>query len=153
MTAADTLHTNTGNYPIRVTGARRSRFLLACSASLLVLGAVVHAMAFRHALSAIAASDLPPFYSRSMKALWLSDSTTLFCVALAFVWIAIRPASATRPVVFVLSLIVGAIAILLYTFLGRFLPAHLLTVAAGLGLGAAWSPGFTRKSTRAALLL
>lgn len=110
--------------------SRSSRLLLAFSAVLLAVGAVIHAAAFRHALAALAQSNLRPFFGNSSKALWWSDSTTLFTLALLCGLIAARPAVATRPVVILVAFIPAATAVLIYVFLGAFFAAHLLVASA-----------------------
>jgi len=107
-----------------VTGT--PRFLLAISSLLSAAGGAVHAAAFRRALAAIAASDLPRFYAGSSKGLWLADSATLFILAAIFALIAVRPSIATRPLLILVSLIPAATAFMLYTFLGNFFAGHLL---------------------------
>src|SRR5947209_1959419 len=122
---------------------RTPRILLALSSFLLIVGAAVHAMAFKKALAAVAASDLPSFYGQALKGLWLADSATLLIVALAFAWIAARPESGSRVTVTFLGLIPGATAVLLYVFIGNFPAAHLLLLIAVMGVvaGARWDPG------------
>jgi hypothetical protein len=106
--------------------------LLALSSSLAAGGAAIHATPFDRALTAIAGANLRPFYANSFKALWLADSTTLFMVAVLFALIAVRPSTASKPIVLLLSLIPGAVAALVYTFLGGFFAGHLLFTIAGL---------------------
>jgi hypothetical protein len=110
--------------------ARGSRWLLAFSALLLAVGAVIHTRAFTRAESAIAAAHLPPFYANSFKGLWLADSTTLSIVAAALCLIAIRPSAGSRPLVALLALVIGAITTLIYVFVGAFPAPHMLLVAA-----------------------
>ena len=111
-----------------VTGT--PRFLLAISSLLSAAGGAMHAAAFRRALAAIAASDLPRFYAGSSKGLWLADSATLFILAAIFALIAVRPSIATRPLLILVSLIPAATAFMLYTFLGNFFAGHLLLAIA-----------------------
>ena len=112
--------------------ARTPRLLLAFSSSLAAAGAVIHAVPFNRAVAAIAAANLRPFYGNTFKALWLGDSTTLFIVAVAFALMAARPTAVTRPVVLLLALIPGAVAILIYVFLGRFFAGHMLLAISAL---------------------
>lgn len=102
------------------------RLLLAVSSMLAAAGAVIHAAPFNRALSAIRVANLKPFYANSFKALWLGDSTTLFTVAVLFALFAARPSVATKPVVLLVALIPGAVAVLIYVFLGNFFAGHLL---------------------------
>jgi len=127
---------------------RTPRLLLAFSSLLSALGGTIHAAAFRKALAAINASDLPRFYGGSSKGLWLADSATLFILAALFGLIAARPSTATRPLVILVALIPAATAILLYTFLGNFLAGHLLLAIAALAfLAGLQFPGSAARST------
>jgi hypothetical protein len=107
---------------------RLPRFLLGASAAVLALGGFMHTRAFGK--TAAAASALPAYYGGAFKALWLIDSATLLVLALVFAMLAARRSMASGVVVVLLALIPGATAVLLYVFLGRFLPAHLLLGAA-----------------------
>jgi hypothetical protein len=113
---------------------RAPRLLLAASSLLSAAGGAIHAIAFRKALVAIDASDLPHFYGASSKGLWLADSATLLIIGVIFGLIAARPLTVARPFVFLVALIPAATAILLYTFIGKFFAAHLLLTIAGLAL-------------------
>jgi hypothetical protein len=115
------------------------RALLALSAVILVAGAVLHTRAFPRTASAVSASNLAPFYGSSLQALWLIDSAVLLTVAAILGFVAFRPAAASRPVLVLLSIIPGATAFFLYRFLGNFMPAHLLLVAAVAALIAAFT--------------
>jgi hypothetical protein len=106
------------------------RFLLAVSSLVLALGSVAHAAAFSRAATALSMPGLPPFIAGSSKALWLSDSSTLLIVAVAFALIALRPAAASGAVVMVIALIPAATAVLIYRFLGPFYAGHMLLAAA-----------------------
>jgi hypothetical protein len=109
---------------------RAKSMLLTASAALLAVGGVMHTRAFGRAAAAVASSSLPDFYGRAFKALWLIDSATLLALATTFGLLAARPEQASRGVVVLLSVIPAATAAMLYTFIGRFLPAHVLLVAA-----------------------
>ena len=117
------------------------RLLLAVSAILLAFGGIMHARAFGGTVAAVAASNLPTFYAKSLKALWLIDSATLLTLSVIFGLIASRPYMARRPVILLLAVVPGATAYFLYRFLGNFLPAHMLVAAAvtaalgGFGIG------------------
>jgi hypothetical protein len=104
--------------------------LLGFSALLLALGSVMHARAYPRTALAAAASDLAPFYAASLKALWVIDSATLMICATAFALIAARPTMARPTLTVLLALIPGATATILYGFLGNFIAAHLLLLAA-----------------------
>jgi hypothetical protein len=109
---------------------RLPRFLLGASGAMLALGGLMHARAFDRAAATVASSNLPAFYANSLKALWLIDSATLFLLALLLGLIAARPAVAAGTVLVLLALIPATTAALLYTFMGMFLPAHILLAAA-----------------------
>ncbi len=96
----------------------------------MALGGPLHAAAFNKAAAILAAANLPPFYTGSLKGLWLADSATLVTLALTFGLIAFRPGLASRPVVLLLALIPAATAGLVYHFVGGFFAAHLLMAAA-----------------------
>ncbi len=118
---------------------RTSRFLLALSSIISALGGGMHAAAFRKALVAIDASNLPRFYGGSSKGLWLADSATLFILAVIFGLIAAKPSVASRPLVILVALIPAATAIMIYTFLGGFIAGHILLAIALLAIAAAAS--------------
>ena len=109
---------------------RLPRLLLAFASLILGLGGLSHAAAFPKALAAIAPSGLPAFYAGSYKALWLADSCTLITLAIVFGVVVVRPAAVNGFVVALLALIPAATAVLIYVFVGSFLPAHLLLAAA-----------------------
>jgi len=106
------------------------RLLLLLSAAILVFGGAVHARAFKGAVAAIAASNLPAFYANSFKGLWLIDSATLITLGIVFGLFAVRPVTASGGVVSLLALIPAATAGLIYYFVGPFMPAHLLMTGA-----------------------
>jgi len=114
------------------TGVARqpTQLLLVASASILALGGVMHARAFGRAAAAVASSSLPEFYGNSLRALWLIDSATLLVLAALFGLLAARPRYASGIVIVLLALIPAATSALLYTFMGVFLPAHMLLAAA-----------------------
>ena len=97
----------------------------------------MHTSAFPRTQSAVAAaSGLAPFFRQSLKALWLIDSVTLLTLASIFSLAAFSPRSISGLLVALLALVPVATAILLYVFLGRFAPAHLLLLAGLLALTA-----------------
>jgi hypothetical protein len=114
------------------------RILFAFSAVILLVGGLMHAAAFGKAVSAVSASDLPPFYGNSLKGLWLIDAATLMTLAVAFGCLAARPALANKPIVILLGVIPAATAFFLYKFIGNFLPAHMLVAAAAAALVGVW---------------
>jgi hypothetical protein len=114
-----------------------SRLLLTASAALLLFGGAVHALAYKKAVAAVAASNLAAFYVQALKGLWLIDSATLVTLAIVFGVLAARPTLASGIVVVLLALVPAATAALLYYFIGSSAPAHLLLVAAALTFFAA----------------
>ena len=120
-------------------GTSISRILFGLSSLILAIGGLMHAKAFGNTVGAIAASDLPPFYGNSLKALWLIDSATLLVLSVIFGVLTARPVLIGRPLIVLLALIPAATAFCLYKFLGAFLPAHMLATAAVAAiLGTLW---------------
>lgn len=109
---------------------RIPRFLLMVSAVILLFGAAVHTRAFNGALAVVANSTLPAFYGNALKALWLIDSATLGILGILFGLIGFRPTITSGMIILLLALIPAASAILLYYFIGTFVPAHMLLTAA-----------------------
>jgi hypothetical protein len=114
-----------------------SRLLLAVSATLLFFGGAMHALAYKKAVAAVAASNLAVFYAQALRGLWLIDSATLVTLAIVFGILSARPALASGTVVALLAFIPAATAGFLYYFIGSFVPAHLLLLAAALAFSAA----------------
>ena len=114
-----------------------SRVLLAASSAVLLFGGAVHTLAFKKLVAAVAASNLPPFFAKAFKALWLIDSTMLITSAIVFGLIAARPVVASRAVAALLALMPAVTAVLLYYFVGSIMPAHLLVVASALAFSSA----------------
>jgi hypothetical protein len=111
---------------------RISRLLLATSSAIRLFGGVVHTLAFQKAVAAVAVSNLALFFGKTLKGLWLIDSTMLLTLAVAFGLIAARPVMASGVIVALLALIPAITAVLLYCFIGPIMPAHLLVIASGL---------------------
>ncbi|MCI0446584.1 hypothetical protein L0244_16170 [bacterium] len=109
---------------------RIPRILLAISAAILLLGCFMHTSAFKKVVAVLAFSNLPAFYGNSLKALWLIDSITMAILGVIFAAIALRPANVKRSIILLLGLIPAGTSILLYTFIGIFIPAHMLLFAA-----------------------
>jgi hypothetical protein len=82
-------------------------------------------------------TNAPAFYVNSLKALWLADSATLISLAVILTVIIVRPAMASRWVVGLLALFPLGTAVLVYVFVGNFVPAHALAFAAALTVIAA----------------
>jgi hypothetical protein len=114
-----------------------SRIFLAASSILLLFGGAVHTRAFEKAVAAISASNLAPFFAKTFKALWLIDSTMLFTSAIIFALVSFRPSMASRAVLALVALMPAVVALLLYSFIGAIMPAHLLVLASSLALAGA----------------
>jgi len=112
----------------------RARLLLAFAALCLAAGSAAHAVAFPRAAPVIDRSNLPAFFAGVFKGLWLSDSASLFTLALAFGFIAIQRRSATRPLILLLALAPLASAVLIYMTMGGFYAGHLLMLASAAAL-------------------
>jgi len=113
------------------------RVLLALPAVLLAFGGVTHLSAFHLAAGAVAASNIPPFFGNSLKALWIIDSCVMFALAAVCAVLVVQRSAASRVVLALLSLMPLSTAALLYAFIGvDFFAGHLL-VAAGASMAAA----------------
>lgn len=116
---------------------KAARILLATAALLLLASGLFHASAFTRSFAALPTASIPTFHLGVYKAFWLMDSAVQIVLAALLVAVATRPA-ANRTIIFLLSLVPGATAVLLYYFVGRFFAAHILVfvtailVAAGL---------------------
>ena len=117
-------------FPVRPA----SRFLFALSALCMAAGSFVHALAFPKAAGVVSRSNLPYFFAAAFKGLWLSDSASLFTLALVFSFIAMRPHSATRPLAVLLGLVPLASALSIYSTIGNFFAGHVLLLASGAAL-------------------
>ena len=105
--------------------------LLATASLLLALGGASHLAAYHKAVAAVQASNLAPYFGNALKGLWLMDSSGMFVLSLVCAIVAVRPGTASRSVVLLLSLIPLSTALLLYVFIGPFIGAHLLLATAG----------------------
>ena len=105
-----------------------SRILLFLSAFLFAFGAWVHTSAFGKVSAAVAKSDLPDFFGKGFKTIWLMDSSVQVILAIVFALVAIRPSVATKPIVVLIALITLTTAIFAYYFLGNFIAGHLFLV-------------------------
>jgi len=118
-----------------------SRILFAVSALILAFGAYVHTSAFGKVSTAVAKSDLPEFFGKGFKVLWLQDSALQIIFAIVFAVLAIRPTAAPRWIVIMLALLLLSTVTLVYCFIGNFIAGHLFLVAAIAAiLGALLSP-------------
>jgi hypothetical protein len=107
-----------------------SRILLAFPALVLAIGAWIHTSAFGRVSTAIAKSDLPDFFGKGFKVLWLQDSALQLIFAIVFAVLAIRPTAAPRWIVIMLALLLLTTVALVYYFIGNFIAGHLFLVAA-----------------------
>lgn len=105
------------------------RILLAFSALLFLFGAWIHTSAFGKVSAAVAKSDLPEFFGKGFKTIWLMDSALQIVLAILFLFVAIRPLIASRWVIVLVALIPLTTAILAYYFIGNFIAGHLFLVA------------------------
>jgi hypothetical protein len=105
------------------------RILLAFSAIVLAVGAWIHTAGFDRMSAGVAKSDLSPFLGRGFKVLWLQDSTIAIVLAIVFAVVALRPAAASKPVIFVLAIVPVITAALTYYFIGNFFGGHIFLVA------------------------
>ena len=127
--------------------SRTPRALLAVSSATLILGGILHALAFtRKAGAAIDGASLAPFLASELKVLWLADSTTLISVGIFFAISAIKPEVASRIAILSVAAVPAATAALLYYFLGTFYPAHMLAAASVMAIAAAFRLGIPRSS-------
>jgi hypothetical protein len=109
---------------------RTARLLLGFSALILATGSAAHALAFKHALAALATVKLSIGMAGSFKALWLADSTTCLTVAAIFAFIAVRPSKIAGQLAMLTALIPAFTGILIYEFLGNFYAGHMMMAAA-----------------------
>lgn len=99
------------------------------AALVLAVGAIMHAFAFQKIQDALFVSNLSPFAAESLKVLWLADSATCLLVAAFFGGLAVNAASANHFAALLVALIPASTAVLIYTFLGSVIGAHLLLAA------------------------
>lgn len=107
-----------------------SRVLLAISALILAFGAYVHTSAFGKVSVAVAKSDLPEFFGKGFKVLWLQDSALQIIFAIVFGVLAIRPTAAPKWIVMMLALLLLSTVALVYSIIGDFIAGHLFLAAA-----------------------
>jgi hypothetical protein len=107
-----------------------SRILFAFSAIILAFGAYVHTSAFSRVSGAVAKSDLPDFFGKGLKVLWLQDSALQIIFAIVFAVLAIRPTAAPRWIVIMLALLLLTTVASVYYFIGNFIAGHLFLAAA-----------------------
>jgi hypothetical protein len=118
-----------------------SRILFAVSAVILAFGAYVHTSAFGKVSAAVAKSDLPEFFGKGFKVLWLQDSALQIIFAIVFAVLAIRPGAAPGWIVIMLALLLLTTVTFVYYFIGNFIAGHLFLAAAVAAiLGALLSP-------------
>ncbi len=95
----------------------------------------MHTAAFSKAAGVIDSAGLPGRFPALLKGLWLSNSVTVFGLALILGYLAARPKMMAKSLVLVLASILLGLAILVYLQVGNFLPAHTLLVAALAAMG------------------
>ena len=117
------------------------RVLFAFSALLLAFGAYVHTSAFGKVSMAVAKSDLPEFFGKGFKVLWLQDSVLQIIFAIVFAILAARPSAAPKWIVIMLTLVLLGTVAFVYSIIGNFIAGHLFLAAAVAAiLGALLSP-------------
>jgi hypothetical protein len=109
--------------------SRLPRILLTVSAAILLFGSYIHSSGFKKIVPIVSGSNLPAFYGNAFKALWLIDSVTLALFGVIFALIAMRIVNASHSLPSISALIPAGTSILLYIFIGMFIPAHMLLVA------------------------
>ncbi len=114
--------------------ASLARLLLLVSAAILIVGGVMHGLAFPKTEAVVAASNLQPFFGKTFLALWLIDSAALIGLGVVFLFAVVRPGQMSGTAVLLAGLIPAAIAGILYSLLGPFFAAHLLIGAAALAI-------------------
>ncbi|HME89385.1 MAG TPA: hypothetical protein VKE30_09270 [Chthoniobacterales bacterium] len=107
-----------------------SRILFAVSALILAFGAYVHTSAFGKVSAAVAKSDLPEFFGKGFRVLWLQDSAIQIIFAIVFAVVAIRPTAAPRWIIIMLALLLLTTVAFVYYFIGNFIAGHLFLAAA-----------------------
>jgi hypothetical protein len=107
-----------------------SRILFAVSALILAFGAYVHTSAFGKVSAAVAKSDLPEFFGKGFKVLWLQDSVLQIIFAIIFAVLAIRPTAVPKWVVIMLALLLLSTVAFVYSIIGNFIAGHLFLAAA-----------------------
>jgi hypothetical protein len=118
-----------------------SRILFAISAVILAFGAYVHTSAFNKLSAVVAKSDLPDFFGKGFRVLWLQDSAVQIIFAIVFAVLAIRPSAAPKWIVIMLTVLLLTTVAFVYYFIGNFIAGHLfLTAAAAAILGALLKP-------------
>ena len=113
-----------------------SRILLSFSAIVFAFGAYIHSSAFGRISDAVAKSDLSAFLGKGFRTLWLQDSALQIVFAIIFVFVAIRPAAATKPIILLIALLPLTTAVLIYCLIGNFIGGHIFlagSIAAILG--------------------
>lgn len=117
-----------------------SRWLLTVAAVLLLAGGSFHTWMYSKAAAMIDASNLTARNAAVFKGLWLVDSGEVILIGLAFLALAWRPGLGNRALLGFLAALLIASALAVYSTVGNFVPAHLLLVAAALGITAALLP-------------
>ena len=107
-----------------------SRIFFAVSALILAFGAYVHTSAFVKVSAAVAKSDLPEFFGKGFKVLWLQDSVLQIIFAIVFAVLAIRPTAGPKWVVIMLALLLLGTVAFVYSIIGSFIAGHLFLAAA-----------------------
>jgi hypothetical protein len=107
-----------------------SRILFAFAALVLIFGAYLHTSAFGKVTAAVAKSDLPAFFGKGLRVLWLQDSALQIIFAIVFAVVAIRPSAAPKWVPIILALLLLTTVAFVYSIIGSFIAGHLFLAAA-----------------------
>lgn len=105
------------------------RLLLAFSAIVLAIVALMHTSCFSEISVAVAKSDLIPFVSKGLKVLYLQFSVTLIVLAVVFAAAAVRLGAVSKATILLLALVPVITAALGYYFIGNFIGSHLGLIA------------------------
>lgn len=123
---------------------KKFRLLLVVASINLGIGAWMHSARTGAVFNMLANAGLQDFEHAGFRALWHSDTCTQVILAIICGWLSYRPASASRAIVLLLSLLPFSTAIALYSQLGYYSGAHTLMVSTL--LIAAASLGFPKSS-------
>ena len=107
-----------------------SRILFGASAVVLGFGAEIHHMAYHRMVFAVDKSNLPTFFGKGFKVLWLQDSALQIIFAIVFAVLAIRPAAAPKWIVIMLALLLLSTVAFVYSIIGNFFGGHIFLAGA-----------------------
>ena len=79
---------------------------------------------------AVDKSNLPTFFGKGFKVLWLQDSALQIIFAIVFAVLAIRPAAAPKWIVIMLALLLLSTVAFVYSIIGNFIGGHIFLAGA-----------------------